>query len=281
MKQKISIVIPTFNRATTLGKAVESVISQTNENWELIIIDDGSIDETPKIVRNYLSDERISYFYQDNHGVSVARNTGVKLSNGEYVIFLDSDDVFFPNMIQSVFELEFFKYDLICWQVLKIIDGKSSIWKPQKMSEFYGGIVASFLSGSICYRKSLFLKVGGFDNNINFGENYELGLRISQIEGLRINIIDRVFLKYEIRTLNRVSNCLENRLNSYIYQYKKHKTRYDKYPIENSEINYLIGFVLEKSNKKNAAFIRYKTAWLSKPSNLKSFLKMIYLKCFK
>ena len=280
MKEQISIIIPTFNRANTLKKAIESVQTQTCENWKLIIIDDGSEDSTQEVLKDYLKDDRIKYYYQENQGVSVARNFGAKLSSGDYLIFLDSDDIFFPDLIKNIYEAEFYKYDLICWEVLKIIDGEKSFWKPKRLSKMYKSIKASFLSGSICYRKNLFLKAGGYDPKITFGENYELGLRISQTQKLKIKIINKVFLKYEITTSTRTSNSLDNRLSSYQYQYKKHKSNYDKNPKEKSDMNYLIGFVLEKLNRKSAALVHYKNSWLSNPLKIKPLLKIIYLKAF-
>jgi len=280
LKEQISIIIPTFNRANTLKKAIESVQTQTCENWKLIIIDDGSEDSTQEVLKDYLKDDRIKYYYQENQGVSVARNFGAKLSSGDYLIFLDSDDIFFPDLIKNIYEAEFYKYDLICWEVLKIIDGEKSFWKPKRLSKMYKSIKASFLSGSICYRKNLFLKAGGYDPKITFGENYELGLRISQTQKLKIKIINKVFLKYEITTSTRTSNSLDNRLSSYQYQYKKHKSNYDKNPKEKSDMNYLIGFVLEKLNRKSAALVHYKNSWLSNPLKIKPLLKIIYLKAF-
>lgn len=280
MKELISIIIPTFNRVYTLNKSIESVIAQTCENWELIVIDDGSFDETSELMKKYLSDDRIKYLHQTHQGVSVARNFGAKLARGDYFIFLDSDDIIFPDLIRNIYEAEFYKYDLICWQVLKITDGEKSFWKPKKLSQMYKSIKASFLAGSICYRKNLFLKVGGYDPKITFGENYELGLRISQVQNLKIKIINKVFLKYEITTSTRASNSLDNRLSSFVYQYKKHKSSYDKNPKEKSEMNYLIGFVLEKLNRRSAALEHYKKSWLSNPMKIKPLLKIIYLKAF-
>ncbi len=280
MKELISIIIPTFNRAFSLNKSIESVQAQTCEKWELIVIDDGSDDETPELVKKYLGDSRIKYFHQTHQGVSIARNSGARHAIGDYLIFLDSDDIFFPDLIKNVYEAEFYKYDLMCWQVLKIIDGEKSFWKPKKLSQMYKSIKASFLAGSICYRKDLFFKAGGYDPKITFGENYELGLRISQVQNLKIKIINKVFLKYEITTSTRASNSLDNRLSSYLYQYKKHKSNYDKNPKEKSEMNYLIGFVLEKLNRRSAALVHYKNSWLSNPLKIKPLLKIIYLKAF-
>lgn len=126
----LSIIIPSFNRAHSLPAAIESVLNQTYDNWELIIIDDGSTDSTAGVIEKYKNDTRVRYYYQDNLGVSAARNLGATKARGKYLIFLDSDDSFKPGLVQRLAEIEFWNYDLICWEVLKNIDGKFFHWKP-------------------------------------------------------------------------------------------------------------------------------------------------------
>ena len=87
-----SIIIPSYNRASFLPRAIQSVISQQYENWELIIIDDGSTDNTKEVVAPFLSDNRIKYIYQTNAERSAARNHGIKLSKGDFITFMDSDE---------------------------------------------------------------------------------------------------------------------------------------------------------------------------------------------
>lgn len=277
----ISIIIPTYNRSESLSLAVKSVQDQTRSIWELIIIDDGSENNTQEVLKDTLKDNRIKYYYQENQGVSVARNYGAELATGDYLIFLDSDDVFFPDLIKNIYEAEFHKYDLICWQVLKNIDGKETIWKARQLDGMYNNLVITFFPGSICYNKNVFLKAGGYDPKITFGENYELGIRVSQQEDLKIKIINKPFLLYKITTAHRISNSLENRLLSNIHQYKKHKAKYDKNLKAKAEMNYILGFVLEKSNRKTAALAQYKNSWNNNPWRLKPLLKIIYLKLFR
>lgn len=98
---KVSIIIPTYNRAQSLNRAIQSVLNQTYENFELIIVDDGSKDNTEKVVKN-IHDNRIKYFrHEVNQGGSSARNTGIKNSTGKYVAFLDSDDEWLEGKLES------------------------------------------------------------------------------------------------------------------------------------------------------------------------------------
>lgn len=95
---KFSIIIPTYNRANMIGKAIDSILAQTYTNWELIIVDDGSTDNTKDVVQAY-NDNRINYFYQENKGRSAARNYGIDMSEGDYISFLDDDDCYLPDFL--------------------------------------------------------------------------------------------------------------------------------------------------------------------------------------
>lgn len=277
----ISVIIPTFNRAHLISNAIESVVIQSFKNWELLIIDDGSTDKTFEVVKKYTEDPRIIYKFKEHSGVSSTRNWGADIAKGDYFIFLDSDDLITNDLLENLWIMDFQKYDLICWNVLKHIDGKKSLWKPNHLGRLYNYLNATFLSGSICYKKKIFFNAGSYDPNISFGENYELGIRISQLPEIKILCIDKVFLHSRINTHERESNSLSNRLSSYIYQYKKHQSLYRKNPKENSEMNYLTGYVLEKSGRKLEALQHYKNSWISNPLRIKAFLKIIYLYLFR
>ncbi len=98
----VSIILPTYNRAHTLDQAIDSVLRQSYEDWELIIVDDGSEDITKKLVLPYLEDRRIRYVYEENSGPAIARNRGVSESQGDIIMYLDSDDVYFPEAVSFV-----------------------------------------------------------------------------------------------------------------------------------------------------------------------------------
>src|SRR4051812_39588356 len=91
--------MPTFNRAYILPVAIKSVLEQTHENWEMLIIDDGSTDATEKLIADF-DEPRIRYFRQENQGPWVARNRGLELSKGAWITFLDSDNEFLPRCIE-------------------------------------------------------------------------------------------------------------------------------------------------------------------------------------
>lgn len=103
----VSVVIPTYKRATLLPRAVDSVLSQTYENWELIVVDGKSDDGTAALMRRYRMEmpERIVFIEQDDHNCCAARNTGIEVARGEFVAFLDSDDRFLPTKLERQMEL--------------------------------------------------------------------------------------------------------------------------------------------------------------------------------
>lgn len=97
-----SVIIPTFNRADLLPETVQSVLAQTYRNFEVIVVDDGSTDDTVGVLKPYL--EQIRYFYQANHGLASARNRGIQEATGDFVAFLDSDDLYEPEFLSRVLE---------------------------------------------------------------------------------------------------------------------------------------------------------------------------------
>ena len=101
----VSIILPTYNRSRFLSETINSVLNQTYKDFELIIIDDGSTDDTADLIRKYTEqDNRVKYFFQENMERSQARNNGIEKSNGKYICFLDSDDAFLPNHLKFFYE---------------------------------------------------------------------------------------------------------------------------------------------------------------------------------
>jgi glycosyltransferase involved in cell wall biosynthesis len=172
MNPFFTIVTPSFNRGIVLPNAVRSVLLQTFHDFELIIVDDGSTDNTKKHVSAF-QDERIQYVYQPNSGVCIARNTGIQASKGKYITFLDSDDVVEPNWLQdfyqSILERE---TDLVfCDMLLKYPDGRvrvrHALYRYDDKTPNENGM---YMPGSFCIKADLLRMIGGFDPNIKFGE---------------------------------------------------------------------------------------------------------------
>ncbi len=178
-----SVVIPTYNRAHTLPRAIESVLAQSFKDFELIIVDDGSTDETPKILERY----PIRVIHQPNQGVSAARNRGIEAARGHIIALLDSDDEWKPHKLQNHYD--FFKenpdYKIHQTEEIWIKDGKflNKKKKHQKKSGdiFYDSLHLCLISPSaVAIKKELFGEVGLFREDFEVCEDYELWLRITR-----------------------------------------------------------------------------------------------------
>lgn len=178
-----SIIIPTYNRANLIGKAIQSVIGQTYPEWELIIIDDGSTDSTNEVVAA-ISDSRIRYVYQTNQERCAARNLGIAQARGKYICFLDSDDYYLPERLQLLHnELSFrqFPIELFYTPMLHEQNGQR-VQMPEEVprSSVYDKIALSVIhSQQVCGAAEIF-KEFQFDIRFYISEDMELWLRIAR-----------------------------------------------------------------------------------------------------
>lgn len=276
----ISIIIPTYNRINSLERSIRSVQVQTHDDWELVIIDDGSTDDTEVKIQPFLEDPRIQYYYQSNQGVGAARNLGIKKAQGEYILFLDSDDSLENNVIESLELFGYTNFDLINWDTYKINEEGRKKVTPQNLGPLYNYNKLTFLAGSICYKKILLNRVGGYDPNLKFGENYELGLRICQNPNLSILYIPQAFANYFQFNEKRTSNSLTNRLEANLYEFKKHQKIYDNYKEEKSNVLYRIGYLYQHTNNKKLAKEFYRDAIKNHLLNIKAWLRLVQIEIF-
>lgn len=139
MADLVSVIVPTFNRAYCVGRAVDSVRAQTHTNWELLLVDDGSTDNTSALIATtYGHDPRIRYIYQENAGVSAARNAGIRASRGDYVAFLDSDDVWRPWKLEiqlACFRL--FPESGMVWTDFEAVDAMGNVVTAKYLRRMY------------------------------------------------------------------------------------------------------------------------------------------------
>ena len=135
----VSVVVPTYNRAYCVGRAIESVRAQSHSNWELLLIDDGSTDNTEQLIASqYGSDPRIRYIRQDNAGVSTARNTGIANARGDFIAFLDSDDAWKPwKLAVQLACFRTFPGLGMVWTEFEAVDASGKIAKPRYLRSMY------------------------------------------------------------------------------------------------------------------------------------------------
>ena len=180
----VSVVLPTYNRGWILREAVDSVLDQVDPNDELIVVDDGSTDDTPGILNGY--GDRIKVIRQSNRGVSAARNAGIQTAAGDLIAFLDSDDLWLPG--KRVRQVEFFSRhpDALICQTEEIwirngvrVNPKKRHQKPSGMI-FKPSLALCLVSPSaVMMRRKLFDEVGLFDETLPACEDYDMWLRIA------------------------------------------------------------------------------------------------------
>jgi len=183
----ISVIIPTYNRAYVLERAIDSVLKQTYQNIELIIIDDASTDNTSELLEKYHQDNRVSVVQlSKNSGVSHARNQGIERAQGEWVAFLDSDDEWLPKKLeqQVVILNENPEHKLIHGEEIWIRRGKRV--NPMKKHAKSGGDIFErclelclISPSAVMIEKDYLAKVGLFDESFPVCEDYELWLRVT------------------------------------------------------------------------------------------------------
>ena len=196
---EISVIIPTFNRQNTLKRAIDSVLAQSFCAKEIIVIDDGSTDSTKELLKNY---PQIKYVFQENQGVSSARNLGIKISTCSFVAFLDSDDKWHKDKLQI--QTNFHKNSSTCrisyTDELWIRDNKeikiNKKHKKQLNPSFESSLEHCQIGPStVLADKKIFEEVGYFNEDMEVCEDYDLWLRV--LKKYKIPLIqEKLTIKY-------------------------------------------------------------------------------------
>lgn len=214
----VSVIIATYNMADYLPLAVRSVLDQTYGNVEVVVVDDGSTDDTLEAVEALRDNPRVKYLSQKNSGQAVAKNHGVRESRGDYIAFLDADDMWAPdklNLQVPVFsrsEKVGIVYSRLCY-----IDETGRDLRVANNELFRGRITGPLLIrnfigfGSTVVRRECFDRLGGFREALRMGIDYDLWLRLStQYE---FDYVDRPLLRYRVWSGQMSNNCKGRYLN--------------------------------------------------------------------
>jgi len=183
---KVSVIIPAYNAEKYIGEAINSVLSQMYTDFEVIVIDDGSTDETQARVKEF--GELVSYYYKQNNGPASARNFGVKKAKGEFIAFLDADDLWEPEKLEK--QLNFLNRHpeivLVCSAIYSFGTRSKTYYllstKTHQGNLFRSLFLKSFIhtSSVIIKKKAIIEDVGGFKEEYRWGEDYDLWLRIAK-----------------------------------------------------------------------------------------------------
>lgn len=211
MEQLVSIIIPAYNQARYLKSAIKSVLAQTYTFWECIVVDDGSTDNTFEQVHQF-KHPKIKYIYQNNAGLSAARNTGMEASKGEFLSFLDSDDCFAPKKLELLIEKMNNCSDLalVAGNAALIDENGNTIRRkfesslPDKIHKLLFGNPLHV--GSVLLRREWYLKIGLFDTNLRSYEDWDFWLRIVMAGG-KMESINEIVSFYRFHTSQMTRNA--------------------------------------------------------------------------
>lgn len=271
-----SVVIPTFNRAKVLPRAINSVLSQSFKDFELIIVDDGSTDSTKELVET-LYEGRLKCIQQANAGVSAARNFGVQFANGKYIIFLDSDDVLMLDALKMFADqVVFYNPDLVFASAKIKFDYGGEFIKQFNSSRIgnYSDNEGMQLPGAFCLRSSKFKEVGGYDPKISYGENTELFWRIFMSKVL-VRVISEVTVTMTRQTINRISIAPNKIISSNTYVLNKHSSYLNLKPYVKWLYLNSTAIAYAKIKKKAEAMELLVLAVKIKPFLLKAYLRLL------
>ncbi|NJL55544.1 glycosyltransferase [bacterium] len=183
---KVSIIIPVFNGEKTIAETIESVLCQTLQEFEVVAIDDGSQDRTVAILNQY-SDPRIEVFSFSNAGLAASRNRGIDRATGEYLTFLDADDLWTPDKVEAQYQaLQNHPEAAVAYSWTDFIDEHGKALHPGSHVSVSGDVYAALLvhnfieSGSnIMVRRAAFQTVGTYDETLKAAEDWDMSLRLA------------------------------------------------------------------------------------------------------
>ncbi len=300
-KPKVSVIIPTYNRAYSIRRAIQSILDQTYKNFEIIIVDDGSTDDTEKIVKRF-NDERIRYFRHDqNKGGGAARNTGIKAASGEYIAFQDSDDEWLPEKLEKqmkIFEDTRIEFSIVYTGSWRIENNKKVYIPYSWVTRKEGDIHKELLKGnfvttqSIVLKKQCFEKSGMFDENFPRYQDWDLVIRLSKYYKFKFIDEPLLILYYTTDSIS-ANHDISTHREAYIESLERILTKH--YEDFKKEKNLLliyysdIGNLLCSNNNMKKGKIYFIKSYKLNPFNLKLLVTImvslfgpkIYKICFK
>lgn len=277
---KVSVIIPTYNSAKYVTEAIDSVLAQTYKNYEIIVIDDGSTDNTKELLKSYK--KKIKYIYQENKGQAWARNTGIKKAKGELIAFLDADDVWLAKKLELQVPLFKDKEIGLVYGDIALFGDKTNL-KLIHNNDFKRGYIFKDLikDNFICIsttiiRKDVLDMVGLFNSKIRYVEDLELWLRV--VYKNKIDYTPEKVVKYRVHPGN-VSRDYEKQFKTELFVIKNACKRFNmskklKRDCLFNSYSRLSYFSLE-DRKYNVALKALFNAILLKPFKFKNYKLLI------
>ena len=288
-KRLVSIIMPAFNAEKTIGDAIQSVLDQTYSNWELIIVDDGSTDDTFRVIQQFM-DSRIKATQRSNHGVAASRNYALSIAEGQYIAFLDSDDLWFSEKLVhqlAAFQNPGSSVGLIHTNYLEFDD--QGMYAPKPLKHLFGLkiegqvhadlMVHDFIATlTVMVTREAIAAVGMFREDFYGTEDWDLWIRIA--EHFTVKYLPTQLGKYRLvngslsKNYDKYEQELQKVLDSHLE--KKHTSsahlHLGRWLFHKHMAH---GFARSENFKK--AFFHWKKAFAAKPLELKNILSLLYL----
>jgi len=232
---KISVVIASFNCEEFICDAIESVLHQTFKDYEIIVIDDGSTDNTKNILEPYILKGEIKYFYQPNGGLPHARNTGISKASGEYILILDADDALMPDtMSETIRSIADNHEKWVIVDVLRIENGHEEIRRavlPGHDDPFMDIFKGVAKIRAILFEKKTLQGIGNYDPEQKIYEDVDLHIRLSK-KKVPFAYAGKPLYRYQIRqgSLTKKDNIRRN-----LYYLERIYRKHYKFPLKNSD----------------------------------------------
>lgn len=204
----ISVIIPVYNGDRYLAQTIESVLAQTYSPIEIILVDDGSTDGSAEIAKSY---SEVDYIYQSNQGVSVARNNGIAAAKGEFIAFIDADDLWISDKLSVQIDLlvnnPHFAGNMVQYRnFLELgINPPNGLGK-----DFFDKIHIGYIPSTLVVRKTVFQKIGLFNFNYRYHEDFDWFVRVKDA-GLSMPVIDKVLVNKRYHDINLSYQGLKDR----------------------------------------------------------------------
>lgn len=214
MNELISIIIPTFNRSHTLSETLESILRQTYQNWECIIVDDRSTDNTVEIIEKYLAkDARFRFYIRPANrlkGPNSCRNIGFEYCQGKWINWFDSDDIYLETALEEFTKELDEDLEVVVAKLVKVdsiteeIVGYNRISSENLLEKYFTGFLSFYVCGPLWSKKFLDKQKELFDENIRYLDDWDFNLRMLY-QKPKIKFIDKILFTYKI-DLNSLSN---------------------------------------------------------------------------
>ncbi len=280
-KPLVSVVIPTYNRANTIKRCIDSVLNQTYKNIEVIVVDDGSTDKTKEVVDSY-EDPRVRYIsYRTNRGANYARNTGIKKGKGELIALQDSDDAWHPEKIEK--QLQAYVNSpsdhKVVYTGTLIKNGRKQFYMPEKWvhpkeGDVHRPMLRSTFANTVTIltKKECLEQIGYFDENIPRAQDWELGLRLSK--KYKFKLVDEPLVT-TYPSKGSITKNYEAHADAYEIILEKHKDSFMKHPdILSSHYFFLAAIYFNLDNWKKA-IINIKKAYGLKPLHPITIMRLL------